>query len=120
MEKITIRRRIHGTLTAAQKRRVKKAQAQVAAELPELIRRNQLRNRARKEQTFSGALRRAIHQFPISATKIAELAGIPWDDLSAFLTGEQTLSSDAIDALVRVVKLKVPTSKMKPARRVRR
>jgi hypothetical protein len=117
MEKIRIRKRTYGTLTEAQKRRWKKEQAAIAKELPDLIRRNQMRFDARKEKTFSGALRRAIHQFPLSPMKIAENAEIAWTDLSTFLTGEQTLPSDAIDRLVKVVKLKLPKIKAMPRRR---
>ena len=116
MEKIKIRRRIHGTLTPAQKRRVQKVQKLIAEELPDLIRRNQLRFDARKEKTFSGALRRAIHAYPLSPMKIAAKADIPWSELDVFLTGEKTLPSDAIDRLVKVVKLKLPESKPKSGR----
>jgi hypothetical protein len=111
MEEIRIRRRIQGTLTLAQQRRLAKARKLIAAELPELVRRNQMRHDARKEKTLSGALRRAVHAFPLSPMQIAERANIPWADLSEFLTGEKTLPSDAIDRLVKVVKLRLPTGK---------
>ena len=97
MEKIRIRRRIHGALTPARQRRLEKAREQAAEELPDLIRRNQMRFDARKEKTFSGMLRRAIHKFPQSPTKIAERAEIDWPDFSDFLTGAKTLPSDAIE-----------------------
>ena len=116
MEKIKIRNRLHGTLTPAQKRRVEKARELIAEELPDLVRRNQMRFDARKEKTFSGALRRAAHQFPLSPMKVAERAEVAWADFSAFLTGEKPLPSDAIDRLVKVLKLKLPTSKPKPRR----
>src|SRR5438309_89013 len=116
MEKIRIRRRIHGTLTPAQQRRLEKAREQAAKELPELIRRNQMRFDARKEKSFSGLLRRAIHWFPQAPIKIAERAKIEWADFADFLTGEKTLSSDAIDRLVKVVKLKLPNVKATPRR----
>ena len=70
-----------------------------------------MRHNARKEKTFSGALRRAVHSFPLSPMEIAERGNIPWTDLSKFLTGEKTLPSDAIDRLVKVLKLRLPTSK---------
>jgi hypothetical protein len=116
MEKIRVRRRIHGALTAAQQRRVEKARQQAAQELPDLIRRNQMRFDARKEKSFSGLLRRAIHRFPQSPMKIAERAKIEWEDLSDFLTGEKPLPSDAIDRLVKAVKLKLPAVKATPRR----
>lgn len=116
MEKIKIKDRIHGTLTSAQKRHVKKMRALIADELPDLIRRNQLAHDARKERTFSGALRRAIHESPLSSMKIAESAEISWADLDDFLTDEKSLPSDAIDRLVKVLKLKLPASKPKSSR----
>ena len=45
--------------------------------------------------------------------KIAEKAGISFADLDDFMTGEKTLPSDAIDRLVKVVKLKLPAIKPK-------
>ena len=113
MEKVKVKRRLHGALTPAQARRVKKAQARIAEELPDLVRRNQLRHDARKEKTFSGALRRAIHRYPLSPMKIATRADIRWTHFAKFLTGEKTLPSDAIDRLVKVLKLKLPTSSPK-------
>ena len=111
MERIRIRRRIFGKLTPAQQRRLNRNRQLIEEELPDLIRRNQLAHAARKEKSFSGALRRAIHKYPSSPMKIAEAAEITWTDLSDFLTGERTLPSDAIDRLVRVLKLKLPASK---------
>jgi hypothetical protein len=113
MERIKSRGRIVQTLTAAQRRRNKKARELVAKELPDLIRRNQLAHDARREKTFSGALRKAIHEFPSSPMKIAARAEISWEDLDDFLTGESTLTSDAIDRLIKVLKLKLPTAKLK-------
>ena len=48
--------------------------------------------------------------------KIAERAEIAWADFSDFLTGEKPLPSDAIDRLVKVLKLKLPAIKPKPRR----
>ncbi len=101
-------------ISSAEKRRLKKVRQQIEVELPELIRRNQLAHEARNEKTFSGALRRAIHGFPLSPMKIAERAKIDWADFDDFLTGEKTLASDAIDRLVTVLKLEPPTSGAKP------
>jgi hypothetical protein len=70
-----------------------------------------MRHDARKERTFSGALRLAVHVFRLSPMKIAERGNIPWADFSKFQTGEKTLQSDAIDRLVKVLKLSLPTSK---------
>lgn len=116
MERIKLRRRIHGKLTPALQRRLEKARALIADELPDLIRRNQLAHDARKEKTLSGAIRRAVHAFPLSPAKIAERAGISWNDLDDFLTGEKTLHSDVIDRLVKVIRMKLPASKSPPRR----
>src|SRR5262249_27964182 len=106
--------RIHGTLTPSQQRRVTKTQQLIAAELPDLVRRNQLRHDARKEKTFSGALRRAIHGSALSPMKIAERTEIAWVAFSAFLTGERPLDSDAIDRLTKILKLKLDSGNGKP------
>jgi hypothetical protein len=98
------------------KRQLEKWRAQIADELPDLIRRDRLADEAMKEKTFSGRLRRAINTFSQSPMKIAENAGITWDDLDDFLTGEKTLPSDAIDRLVKAVKLKLPVVKATPRR----
>ena len=115
MEKFRIKGRIEGVLTPAQKRRLKKARALIAAELPDLVRRNQLAHDARKEKTFSGALRRAVHECRWSPVQLAEKAGIDWADLDEFLTGEGTLPSDAIDRMVKILKLQLPTNKTRGA-----
>lgn len=111
MEKMKIKGRIYGSLTAAQKRQMKRIRALIAEELPDLVRRDQLASDARKEKSLSGALRRAIHAFPRSPMQIAASAGIDWADLDDFLTGERTLPSDAIDRLARTLKLKLAPSK---------
>src|SRR5277367_4333346 len=108
MEKAKIKGRIYTTLSPEQERQIKKARRLIAKEIPELVRRDQLAYDARKERTLSGALRRAVHAFPQSPMKVAALADIAWADLDDFLTGEKTLPSDAIDRLVKVLKLKIP------------
>jgi hypothetical protein len=77
-----------------------------------------LADAAMKEKTFSGSLRRAIHDFPQSSRWIAQEAEIRWIDLDDFLTGEQTLPSDGIDRLVKILKLKLPLSKPRSAAKV--
>ena len=114
MEKIKIRGRVYVRLTPAQKRRLKRVREQIAQDLPVLIRRNHLADRAMKEKTFSGALRRAIHDFPLSPIKVAEKAGVARIEFEDFLTGEKTLPSDVIDRLVKIVKLKIPVRGVKP------
>jgi hypothetical protein len=107
-------KRAHLKGSPISKRQLEKWRGQIAEELPDLIRRDKLAADAMKEKTFSGRLRRAINDFPLSPMKIAERSEITWADLDDFLTGENTLPSDAIDRLVKVLKLKLPTSKAKP------
>lgn len=116
MQKVRIRRRVYGTLTPPQQRRLEKARRQVEKGLPELIRRNELRYEARKAKTFSGLLRRLVHRFPQSPMKIAQRAEINWVSFSDFLTGEKPLPSDAIDRLIKVLKLKLPSGSSRTAK----
>ena len=76
---------------------------QIAAELPEMIARDQMRKEARDENTLSGEFRRAIHRSDLSLTTIAEQAGVPLVALDEFLTGERTLRSDVMDRLAQVL-----------------
>lgn len=104
-------RRVYGKLTVAQKRRMKKVRALIVQELPDLIQRNQMAHDAMKEKTFSSSLRKAIQRSKILLPDLAARAEVPIGDIADFLTGEKTLPSDAIDQLVKVLKLKLPTSK---------
>jgi hypothetical protein len=116
MEKIKVKGRVHGALSPAQQRRLKSMRTRIAKELPDLVRRNQLAHAARKEKTFSGALRRAVHQCRWSPAKLADMAGISWAELDEFLTGERTLPSNAIDRLMNVLRLKLPLNKSRGAK----
>jgi hypothetical protein len=104
-------RRIYGKQSPVSKRQLDKWRAQIAEELPDLIRRNRLADDARKQKTLSGRLRRAVHEYPLSPMKIAEKAGISWAELDDFLTGEKSLQSDVLDRLAMAVKLKLPTER---------
>lgn len=77
--------------------------AQIAAELPELEMRDQLRKEAKEEQTLSGELRRAIHASDLSLAQIAAQVGVIPVLLDDFLTGERTLRSDVLDRLAAVI-----------------
>jgi hypothetical protein len=112
--------RVNGELDPSQKRRVRKVQKLIVEELPELIRRNQKAHDAAKEKTFSGGLRRAIHGSKFLLPDLARRADVDMGDIADFLTGERTLPSDAIDRLIKVLKLKLPTSKRKPQPRRRK
>jgi hypothetical protein len=96
-------RRITRELTAEDKARVQRLREQIAAELPEMTARDQLRKEAREEATLSGELRRAIHASPLSLTAIAAQVGVSPILLDEFLTGERTLRSDVMDRLARVL-----------------
>ena len=51
----------------------------------------------------------------MSPLRIAERADISWGDRDDFLNGEKTVPSDAIDRLVKVLKLNLPKSKPRGA-----
>lgn len=112
-----IAKRVFVKRSPISERQLEKWRAQIAKELPDLIRRNKLADDAMKEKTFSGRLRQAIHDFPLHPMKIAETAGLTSIALDDFLTGEKTLPSDAIDRLVKVVKFKLPKVKPMPRRK---
>jgi DNA-binding phage protein len=90
-------------LTAAEQERLAHHRAQIAAELPDLVARDQLRKEARDEPTLSAELRRAIHASDLSLSKIAAQAGISTVHLDEFLTGERTLRSDVLDRLAQAL-----------------
>jgi hypothetical protein len=96
-------RRITRELTADEKERLRLDREQVAAELPDLAKRDQLRHEARAEATLSGELRRAVHASPLPLSAIAEQIGIAPLALDEFLTGERTLRSDVLDRLAAVL-----------------
>lgn len=96
-------RRIMIKLTKVQQRRLEKMRKQIARELPDLIKRDQMRKDASEETTVSGELRRRIHTSDLSLTKIAERVGITTLLLDKFLTGERTLRSDVVDRLAETL-----------------
>jgi hypothetical protein len=96
-------RRIRRELTPEEKERIARYRQQIAAELPDLIARDQLRKEASQEPTLSGDLRRAIHSSDVPLTKIAEQTGITNIQLDEFLTGERTLRSDVLDRLAAAI-----------------
>ena len=98
-------RRIMRTLTAKQQATLRRNRRRIAAELPDLIARDQMRKEASDEQTLSGELRRAIHSSPLTLAEIAEAQGFRRVALDEFLTGERTLRSDVLDRVARNVGL---------------
>ena len=98
MEKRQVRR-IARELAPAEQQHLQRHREQIAAEVPEMVARDQMRKDAREEATLSGELRRAIHASESSLSTIAAQVGIPPLLLDDFLTGERTLRSDVMDRL---------------------
>ena len=96
-------RRISRALSDAESNRLRQEREQIAAELPELATRDQMRKEAREEATLSGELRRAVHASDLTLGEIAGRVGIPPVLLDDFLTGERTLRSDVLDRLAEVL-----------------
>ncbi|MBN1395965.1 MAG: hypothetical protein JW959_13165 [Pirellulales bacterium] len=78
--------------------------AAIAAELPQLAERHERMVEAKEEDTYSGHLRRAIHNSGRLIRKIAADAGISSHTLCEFLEGTQTLRSDVMDRLAQAVR----------------
>ena len=100
-------RQIVGKLGDALMKKLRRSRALIAKELPELIEKDQRLCNAMQEPTTSGALRRAIHSSKILLPDLADRAQTDLDTLDAFLTGERPLTSDIIDRLARILKLKL-------------
>lgn len=90
-------------LTPAEQQRLERHRERIAAELPEMAARDQMRKEARDEPTLSGQLRRAVHASELSISAVAAQAGITPLMLDEFLTGERTLRSDVLDRLANVL-----------------
>lgn len=91
-------------------KKLRRSRALIAKEVPELIGKDQRLYDAMREPTTSGALRRALHSSKILLPDLADRAQTDMDTLDAFLTGERPLTSDVIDRLTKILKLKLETS----------
>jgi hypothetical protein len=91
-------------LTPEQQARLERQRESIAGELPELIVQCEQLHEAMQESTFSGQLRRAIHQGGRPLSQIAAETGITLVQLTDFLTGERTLRSDVLDRLTAAVR----------------
>jgi hypothetical protein len=100
-------RQIVDKLSDAVMKKVRRSRALIAKELPKLIEKDQRLCDAMQEPTTSGALRRAIHSSKILLPDLADRARTDMDTLDAFLTGERPLTSDIIDRLAQILKLKL-------------
>ena len=96
-------RRVARELTPEQQERLRVQRMQIAAELPDLVERDRMRQEARSEPTLSGEFRRAIHGSSLTLAQIAQRADIPPLLLDEFLTGERNLRSDVLDRLASVL-----------------
>jgi hypothetical protein len=94
-------------LSDALMKKLRRSRALIAKELPELIEKDQRLYEAMRETTASGALRRAIHSSKLLLPDLADRARTDMDILDAFLTGERPLTSDIIDRLTEILKLKL-------------
>lgn len=101
------RRRTEDKLNQSLMKKLRRARSLIAAELPELIEKDQRLYDAMREPTTSGALRQAIHASKMLLPDLADRAQTDMDTLDAFLTGERSLTSDVIDRLATVLKLKL-------------
>ena len=86
----------------------------IARELPDLIAKHQRLRDAAEESSHSGALRRAIHSSKILLHDLANRAGTDLKILDAFLTDDQPLTSDVIDRLTKILKLRLEPANGKP------
>ncbi len=91
-------------LTSEQLKQLRKDCALVSKELPDLTAKHQRLCDAAEEPTHSGALRRAIHASKILLDDLARRARTDPDTLDGFLTGQRTLTSDAIDRLTKILR----------------
>ncbi|MCD4728679.1 MAG: hypothetical protein K8R46_13520 [Pirellulales bacterium] len=90
--------------------------ASIAAELPQLTEQHERMIEAKEEDTFSGHLRRAIHNSGRLVRDIAADAGIPSRALCEFLEGTQTLRSDVMDRLAQAVHATIAVELHRPER----
>ena len=86
----------------------------IAEELPDLVAKHQRIRDAAQERTHSGVLRRAIHSSEILLHDLARRADTDMTTLDAFLTGDTPLTSDVIDRLTKILKLKLEPANGKP------
>jgi hypothetical protein len=99
-------------------RQLRKDRALIAKELPDLVAKHQRIRETAAEHTTSGAIRRAIHASKILLHDLADHAETDLDTLDKFLTGERPLTSDIIDRLTSILKLKLESGNGKPKGRV--
>jgi hypothetical protein len=100
--------RMKKSFTPAEREAWEAAVAEAEAEQPETIEYFRKANVAAAEPTFSGELRRAIHNVhdrQMLLPTLLERAQVDWATLEPFMVGEAPLPSDVIDRLVDVLGL---------------
>jgi hypothetical protein len=90
-------------MTPELRERWQRAVRETEAELPDMLSHGERLREAAAEETLSGLLRRAIHHSHRRLESIATAAGIPIEDLNAFLSGDRTLRSDVLDRVALAV-----------------
>jgi len=100
-------REIVDKLDEAAMKRLRRSRALIAKELPELIVKDQRLSDAMQECSTSGALRQAIHASKILFPDLSDRAQTDMETLDAFLMGKRPLTSDVIDRLTEILKLKL-------------
>ena len=113
MKKKTLKRRTI-QLTHEQIAHLRKDRELIAQELPDLMAKHRRLRHAAEESSHSGALRRAMHSSKILLHDLANRAGTDMKKLDAFLTGDQPLTSDVIDRLTKILKLRLEPANAKP------
>ena len=113
MKKTTSKRRTV-QLTDEQMEQWRKDRELIAEELPDLMAKHQRIRDAAQERSHSGALRRAIHSSKILLHELVSRASTDIKTLDAFLTGQKPLTSDVIDRLTKILKLKLESANGKP------
>jgi hypothetical protein len=94
-------------LSEGQLQQLRSDRQRIAKEMPSLAAKHERICEAAEERNTSGALRRAIHSSRILLHDLATRAETDVDTLDAFLTGERPLTSDVIDRLTTILKLKL-------------
>lgn len=92
-------RRVTRELTPEEQERLRRHRELIAAELPDLTSRDQMRKDAREETALRGELRRATHARRLSHSVIAERVGTFTMTLDECLTDERMLRRDVLDRL---------------------
>ncbi len=100
-------RQIVAKLSDTLMKKLRRSRALIAKELPQLVENDQRRYDAMHERTASSALQRAIHASKILLPDLADRAQTDMDTLDVFLLGERSLTSDIIDRLTKILKLKL-------------